>query len=334
MPALAGQRRAAHNPRASRPSRPLWIAPDMIVRPRPGTLKLLFILRGSILPQIAAKIGVITLLSCAVVALYEAGWMHWLSQLSAPSFSLLGLALSVFLGFRNSACYDRWWEARKLWGEVIIHSRGLGREVLALLPGAERQALRTRLLRTTIAFAHALAAQLRDQDARLAAERWVEGAALAALRQRRNAAEALLQALNIELADALRRGQLSDVLYLSLEQRLQALAGAQAACERIKSTPTPFAYSLLLHRTAWLFCLLLPFGLVASLELLTPVLVAIIAYTFFGLDALGDELEEPFGLSDNDLPLTALVRHIEIDLLDMLGEPLPEPLLPQGYVLN
>ncbi len=104
--------------------------------------------------------------------------------------------------------------------------------------------------------------------------------------------------------------------------------------QRIKSTPTPFAYTLLLHRTAWLFCMLLPFGLVSSLELLTPVLVTIIAYTFFGLDALGDELEEPFGLSDNDLPLSAMVRGIEIDLLESLGDTLPAPLQPQDYVLR
>ncbi len=127
---------------------------------------------------------------------------------------------------------------------------------------------------------------------------------------------------------------LSDVLYQTLARRLDGMSSAQASCERIKSTPTPFAYSLLLHRTAWLFCLLLPFGLVSSLELMTPLVVAIIAYTFFGLDALGDELEDPFGFADNDLPLDALVRVIERDVLDVLGEPVPEALQPKGYVLN
>jgi putative membrane protein len=132
----------------------------------------------------------------------------------------------------------------------------------------------------------------------------------------------------------MREQRISDVLYRGLEQRLDTLAASQAICERIKSTPTPFAYTLLLHRTAWLFCMLLPFGLVSSLEMLTPVLVTIIAYTFFGLDALGDELEEPFGLSDNDLPLSAMVRGIEIDLLETLGDALPEALQPQGYILQ
>lgn len=306
----------------------------MIVRPRPNALQLFFILRGSIFPHIAAKLCTITALSCLVVGFYEFGWLNWLSHLSAPPFSLLGLALSVFLGFRNSACYDRWWEARKQWGELIIQARGLARESQALLVGAELQPLRRRNVRRCIGFAHALAAQLRDQDTAAACAPWIDANELGQLRQRRNVPEALLGWINQDFAACVRQQHISDVLYRSLEQRLNRMATTQAVCERIKNTPTPFAYSLLLHRTAWLFCLLLPFGLVSSLELLTPVLVTIIAYTFFGLDALGDELEEPFGLSDNDLPLNAMVRSIEIDLLDALGEPLPAPLQPQGYLLN
>ena len=306
----------------------------MIVRPRPSALQLFFILRGSIFPFIAAKLICITLLSCVVVGLYEFGWLPWLSHVSAPPFSLLGLALSVFLGFRNSACYDRWWEARKQWGELIIQARGLARDLHALLPDERHAALRRRCLLRGIAFAHALVAHLRDQDVIAACQRWVDSTELEVLRSKRNVPDALLNGISQDLAECLRQGAISDVLYRSLGQRLDLLATSQAICERIKNTPTPFAYSLLLHRTAWLFCMLLPFGLVGSLEILTPLLVTIIAYTFFGLDALGDELEEPFGLSDNDLPLNTMVRSVEIDLLDSLGEPTPPPLLPKGYVLD
>ncbi|MBU0903121.1 MAG: bestrophin family protein [Gammaproteobacteria bacterium] len=306
----------------------------MIVRPRPNALHLFFVRRGSIFPHIASKLLSITLLSCVVVGLYESGWMQWLSHVSAPPFSLLGLALSVFLGFRNSACYERWWEARKQWGELIIQARGLARECQALLPGDDNARLRRLTIERCIAFAHALAAHLRGQDAAAACTAWLSPDELKALRQRRNVPDTLLNWINQDLALCVREQRLSDVLYRGLEQRLDTLASSQAICERIKSTPTPFAYTLLLHRTAWLFCMLLPFGLVGSLELLTPVLVTIIAYTFFGLDALGDELEEPFGLSDNDLPLSAMVRGIEIDLLENLGDALPEPLQPQGYILQ
>lgn len=306
----------------------------MIVRPRPNALHLFFILRGSIFPHIAGKLVVITLLACLVTGLYEYGWMQWLKQLSAPPFSLLGLALSVFLGFRNSACYERWWEARKQWGELIIQTRGMAREIHALLPGDALEPLRRCTMRRTIAFAYALAAHLRGEDIAAACAPWIEADELEQLRQRRNMPDTLLTWINQDLVHCLQQQLISDVLYRGLEQRLDSMAATQAICERIKNTPTPFAYSLLLHRTAWLFCMLLPFGLVGSLELLTPVLVTIIAYTFFGLDALGDELEEPFGLCDNDLPLNAMVRSIEIDLLDHLGDPLPAPLQAHNYTLN
>jgi len=106
----------------------------MIVRPRPNALQLLFALRGSILPKVLPQLLVVLLIACVVVALYETGYLSWLHQLSAPTFSLLGLALSIFLGFRNNACYDRWWEARRRWGDVLIHCRSLARELLVLLP--------------------------------------------------------------------------------------------------------------------------------------------------------------------------------------------------------
>jgi putative membrane protein len=113
------------------------------------------------------------------------------------------------------------------------------------------------------------------------------------------------------------------------------MTGVAAACERIRGTPIPFSYTLLLHRTAYLYCWLLPFGLVDAIGDLTPLVTLLVAYTFFGLDALGDEIEEPFGTSDHDLPLEAMCRTIEIDLRMALGDTdLPPPLLPVDYRLN
>jgi putative membrane protein len=242
-------------------------------------------------------------------------------------FSILAIALSVFLGFRNNACYDRWWEARKHWGDLIVQLRAFARECQAVLGPLRQQSL----LRRGIGFAHALAGRLRDLDPGL--EAWLPPGELATLANRHNVPDGVLHLISQELGECLRAGEISDIVYQGLQQRLLAMTAIQAACERIRSTPPPFAYSLLLHRTAWLFCLLLPFGLAGSLGLMTPLVVTAIAYTFFGLDALGDELEEPFGLLENDLPLNALVRVVEIDLLQALGEKAPEPLLPVGFVL-
>ena len=86
-----------------------------------------------------------------------------------------------------------------------------------------------------------------------------------------------------------------------------------------------------MHRTCWIFCLLAPFGLVGALGWITPFFSVLLAYAFFGLDALGDELEQPFGLMPNHLPLDAMVRVIEIEILQALGETaLPEPLAPEN----
>lgn len=306
----------------------------MIVRPRPSALGLFFILRGSIIPRIFSRILVITLLSCVVVWMYHRQWFSP-THLSAVPFSLFGLALSVFMGFRNNVCYDRWWEARKQWGDLIVQARSLARESAVLLAASTANPVQERLVRRCIGFGYALAARLRDQDVLAAVRPWVQPEELDTLAGNRNVPDALLLAINRDLAACLRRGELTDILYQALTQRVAQCAAIQAACERIKYTPTPFAYSLLLHRTAWLFCLLLPFGLVGTLEYLMPVAVTIIAYTFFGLDALGDELEDPFGLEENDLPLSALARVIEIDLLDGLGvRPLPEPARPVDCVLR
>lgn len=302
----------------------------MIVRKRPSVWTLFFIKRGSIFPIIMWRLLAITLLSAAVVALYDFGHLPWFESLSAVPFSLLGIALSIFLGFRNNACYDRWWEARKHWGELIVQMRSNARESVALFkPETARE-----LVYLNIAFTHALGSHLRDQATLEALAKWLSPQQQSVLAERQNLPDALLQLLQKAYRDALKQNQISDINYRGLTERLDTLASVQTACERIRTTPTPFAYSLLLHRTAWVFCLLLPFSLVSTLGTLTPLLVVAIAYTYFGLDALGEQLEEPFSLTENSLPLAAMTRTVERSLLEALNEPVPDALLPQHYLLS
>lgn len=137
-----------------------------------------------------------------------------------------------------------------------------------------------------------------------------------------------------DLARCRHEGRVDAMRGVQLDATLSGLTAAAAGCERIKHTPLPFAYSLLLHRTAYLYCFLLPFGLVDSIGVMTPLVAAIVAYTFFGLDALGDELEDPFGEQANDLPLDAICRGIEIELRQALGDAdTPAPLQPVDYLL-
>ena len=147
------------------------------------------------------------------------------------------------------------------------------------------------------------------------------------------AGDALVE-MGHDLAAGRNAGTLDPIAHRILEERLTALTLIEAGCERIAGTPLPFAYTLLLHRTAYLFCLILPFGLVATAGWATPFFTAFIAYTYFGLDSLSEELEDPFGTEANDLPLDSLCRTCEISVFQALGEPTPPPLASRGYYVS
>ncbi|MBU6258624.1 MAG: bestrophin family protein [Burkholderiales bacterium] len=305
----------------------------MVVTGRPNAWRLFFAMRGSVLPHIATSILACTALA-TLVTLTHGLLFSWKVTLTPVPFTLIGLALAIFLGFRNGAAYDRFWEARKLWGELIHRSRTLARQqawVAGAAPGGEGD----RLVRRAIAYAHALRCQLRGLDARADTARWLAADEQAGLEASRGGGQYLLRRHTEDLARWVREGRLAAPLAAEMDRTLSALGAVQAGCERIASTPIPFAYTLLLHRTAYLYCLLLPFGLVDLIGIMTPVVVAIVSYTFFGLDAHGDEIEQPFGLRPHHLPLDALCRTIEINLLEAAGaRDLPAPLDPVDHLLH
>lgn len=265
-------------------------------------------------------------------------WTHSLFPGQVPAvegapFTLIGIALSIFLAFRNNASYERWWEGRKLWGQLVHVSRTFARQTLLLSLGEDAEA-RPYLLRMVMAFVHALVPHLRGGEDQPALDRFIGADDLATLARARNRPGAILLLLSEELARLRAKGSLSDIEFQLLDNSIGQMDAALAGCERIRNTPLPFAYTLLLHRTAYLFCLLLPFGYVDLLGWATPFVVGLIAYTFFGLDALGEELEDPFGLEPNDLPIAALATSIEINLREALGETnLPPAPMPRGYLL-
>lgn len=302
----------------------------MIVRDPPKPWELLFILRGSIVPAILPQLAFVIALS-GLVTWLDLSRIVSFQAISALPFSLIGIALSIFSGFRNSASYERWWEGRRLLGQLVIDCRSLTRAALAHLGLDAGQ--RAGLL--VIAFAEALKAHLRDETSGAAALAELDPAETKAILASRNPPDRILSLLSADIAAALRAGTIAPPIAQLLEERIVSLSGVLAGTERIKLTPLPFAYSLLLHRTVYLFCILLPFGLAESAGLWTPLVSGIVAYTFFGLDVLGDELASPFGTGENALPLAAITRTIEINVLEQLGrEELPESLPPVDYVLG
>jgi putative membrane protein len=313
----------------------------MIVRERPSGLRLFLTMRGSILTRIWKSLLVTTVLAI-MVTFTQGALLHHKITLTTIPFTLIGLPLAIFLGFRNNSAYDRYWEGRKLWGEIVLKSRNLARQCLSLIDGALPVGadagltdVRVRMIHRTIAFAHALRHHLRDSDAAaelkalLSADEWRQ------LQHASNKPHFLMLQMGTDLRLCIREGRIDSCLAVAIDSTLSAMVASGAACERIKNTPIPFSYTLLLHRTAYLYCFLLPFGLVDTIGFMTPFVVAIVAYTFFGLDALGDEIEEPFGMSANDLPLDAICRTIEINLRESLGEEnVPAPLAPVDHCLT
>ena len=309
----------------------------MIVRQKPNAFKILFTLRGSVIPHIYPQIILITLLSLLISAVQH--WIpHSFPSYSTAPFTLLGIALSLFLGFRNNASYQRWWEARGIWGQLVFDARSLTRQILSFLDGDTEVGRQTQqsMVRLTIAFTHALRHRLRNTSPWEDVERFVEPKYHASMRQARNLPEYLLRLLGQKLGDSRRQQLTSDLMIQNMDERLTSMTIVLAACERIHNTPLPFAYILLVHRTTYLYCFMLPFGLATSLEWVTPLVCGVIAYTFFGLDALSEELTDPFGVAANHLPLTAISRTIEINLLEALGETdiPPEISAKDGYFLQ
>lgn len=246
-------------------------------------------------------------------------------------FTLIGFVLSIFLGFRINTAYDRYWEGRRLWGQLVNTCRTLARQFQTVVgAGADDPTLgerRKRLVYVLMAFPHALRMRLRAEETMVEdLAPFVLPAELEQLKAERNRPNALVQRL-AELVEDAYRAQLIHPNHLPLlHNNITALTDVQGGCERIANTPIPFAYQVLLRRIVGVYVYALPFGVLAPLGLLTPVVVLMMSYAFYGLDALGDEIQDPFGSDPNDLPLTALCRTIEIDLRQRLGEPeLPEP---------
>ncbi len=298
----------------------------MIVRPKPGLWQVAFAVRGSILPRIAGRLASIAVI-CVFAVLAAQARPGMFAQISAIPFTLIGIALSIFMSFRNNACYDRWWEGRKLWGSLVIAIRSLARRVTTLDEGD-----RAFILNGVSGFTAGLAARLRDRD---------EIAAIVAhsgegpWRGAVNPCDRLLTEIGRRCLTLTQAEKIGAIHHSLIEEQLHLLAQVQAGCERIALTPVPFSYSLLLHRTAYIFCLALPFALAGTLGWWTPLPVLLVSYTFFGLDALGDQLEDPFGMEPNDLPLDAMARTVEREMLSALGEcDLPPAIAPVNYLLN
>lgn len=266
---------------------------------------------------------------CAVTAVY------FYTPFTAPSLplTLFGSALALFLGFRDNSAYQRWWEGRVLWGAMINASRSLARTARSFLPDDPARDLKRTIVLRQIAYVNALRCQLRRQpcDAEVLA-RLSRGEAEPAL-QRANVANGILDGTSRRIDDARRAGLIDTIQQAHFEGLLVDIANAQGGMERLKNTPLPNQYRFFPTFFTRLFCVLLPIGLVETLGLATPVGSTVAGLMFLSVLRIGDDLVDPFANTVHDVPLRAMCRTIEIDLLQAIGDEAPPPMTPVDGVL-
>lgn len=295
----------------------------IVPRKSSSWFSLLLQVKGTIYEKIRYRLWMVVLFSALVTTIYEL-FITSGQLLSMTPFSLIGLALSIFLGFRNNTSYDRYWEGRKLWGGIVNTSRTLTRRVLTLINEDEPSDTQRRV-KMIAGYVHLLRQHLRGEWNKAEVEHLLDSEVLTSLENELNRPIALLQILGDDFRNEYTQQKIHPLHLTQLEEGLTDFTNLQGGCERILSTPIPFSYNVLLHRIVAIYCFTLPFGLAPVVDWFTPIVVALIGYAFLGIDGIGDEIEEPFGLDANDLPLNALSTMIEYNVLQRLeGETLPD----------
>lgn len=302
----------------------------MIVRPRQHWLRLVFVWHGSVLHKILFRL-LLNFVMAVVAVLGMSQFAAWGLHLSTAPFSLIGIALAIFLGFRNSASYDRFWEARKLWGMLLVTARSLLRQAQTLTGRRPDDPVVCEFAALLMAFAYQLKHQLRHTPAQADLERLLPSQLAQRMVHAAYPCVLLLREMGQWLQAQHEAGRLSDIRMQAMDRNLDELTAYHGGCERLASTPIPYAYSVLLHRTVYIYCTLLPFSLLDSAGVLTPLISVFISYAFMALDAIASELEDPFGTEPNDLALDAMCITIERSLLEMEDvEQLPQPHRPNA----
>lgn len=270
-------------------------------------------------------LGVFALASCITV-FYEL--LHWKSiSIGVNILTPISAALAIFLGFRTNSSYDRWWEARTLWGGIVNQSRTLARQILTLtdapksdVEGRAVESFEQEMIYSQIAFVHALRCFLRKQSVADEIAAYLPAHVVDSLREDKNIPQAILLQMGKRLQQAFRDGYFDSIRFAALSQTLTELTNLQGGCERIKNTPIPRQYDFFPRLYVGIYCFLLPFGLVSEMHWYTPPAAVAIGFLFFVLDSIGRNIESPFENTINDTPMTAISRTIEINLRQMLGE--------------
>lgn len=263
----------------------------------------------------------ITVYSAAVwIVFEEVHQLHISIPLSVPA--ILGTVLSLLLGFRSNQAYDRWWEARHIWGAIVNDSRTLARQVLSFMSDdlsiGELEAFRSRIVKRQMGWPFALGQALRGQDATHGMDKFLGRTELEMIAHYSNVPAAMLHMHALDIQEALARGYINKYQHIELDRTLSRLCDAQGKCERIKNTVFPSTYGMYIHFSLILFIALLPFGLIETFGRLTVLVVPVLASCFLLIEKMAIHLQDPFENKPTDTPVTTIAKNIERDLWQMM----------------
>jgi ion channel-forming bestrophin family protein len=282
--------------------------------------RLVFKLRGSVIPSILLQVLFCAGFGCLVAYIHLHG--------GKVSYPMLGsvipsIVVGLLLVFRTNTAYERYWEGRKLWGSMVNLSRNLGREIWLGIatPTPAARAEKVAVLRLLVAFAVSTKLFLRSQPPNAELQPLLPDWQFAQLQTVEHPPLRVTLWLEDYLQTQYRQQQITMLQLNRAEELIEKLVDALGGCERILKTPMPLAYAIHLKQLLLLYCLLLPFGLVEQLGWWTGIIVAIISFTLFGVEAIGIEIENPFGCDPNDLPLNAICQTIQRNLEELMAVP-------------
>lgn len=289
---------------------------------------------GYIFGKIKYEILAVTVYTLIINMLY---YQYGIKEISIPISvpMVLGTVLSLLLAFRSNQAYDRWWEARTIWGAIVNDSRSLARQMMSIVDGDDSEEFRhfrQHFIKRQIAWNYALGQSLRKKDPLRGLDRLLSRRELNHLAKYDNVPAGILQLHSRDIKYALQQEWLNPYQQIELDRTLTRLCDAMGKCERIKNTVFPATYSLYTHFAVIFFILLLPFALIDSLGIVEVPLVAAISASFLLIEKMAINLQDPFENKPTDTPMTAIARKVERDLLQISEEdimPVDTELAPQ-----
>jgi putative membrane protein len=276
--------------------------------------------------KIKNEMALLTIYSAAV---YVAHTYYDFPDVSIPLAipSILGTIISLLLAFRSNQAYDRWWEARTIWGAIVNDSRSFARQVLSFIDNSyddeDKSEMKKRMIKRQMAWCYSLSQHLRGQNPHEYLHKFVSEDEKKALAPMNHVPLALMEMHANDLRLLLRMGWINEYQQVSMDETLTRFSNAMGACERIKNTVFPATYSVYIHFLVLFFVLLLPFGLIEHFGIFQIPLVVAISSSFFLIEKMAIHLQDPFENKPTDTPTTTISRKIEQDLRQLLKDEFP-----------